>query len=58
MPQSPEEHLLALKEIVINGTRNRRWTTEHIRNVARLMADTADEIDYANEMLSDALEAR
>lgn len=42
-----------LREVALDGAHRELWTTEHIRNVAKLLNEVADEIDYANVRLDD-----
>lgn len=57
--QPADPFLSYLKEVALNGVHNKSWTSTTLRNISQVLAELADELDYADELLADTLsEAR
>ncbi|MDP3869898.1 hypothetical protein [Phenylobacterium sp.] len=54
MPK-PTMSLEELKVLVIDGVHAKRWTTAHVRNISLALSDVADDMDFADEQLADAI---
>lgn len=55
-PTEQDRFLSKPKEIALNGVHEKGWTTDTIRNVACVLFDLADELDFADELLADVLD--